>query len=231
MAAVLRRLGLRTGGGNPRTIWRHIEHYGISTSHFNPNWSLRPGRPSKARPLSEILVSGSTYNRGALKQRLYDAGVKERRCELCGQDEVWNGQPMALILDHINGVGNDNRLENLRIVCANCAATLDTHCGRRNRIERLPRRCLRCGAQFRPSTPRSASARVPAAPDTRGLTHRALSDARSSARPTTQLAAETQTLGFLAVGRKYGVSDNAVRTWLRAYEAERESRNERKEGR
>ena len=38
---------------------------------------------------------------------------------------------MALILDHINGIGNDHRLENLRIVCPNCAGTLDTHCGRK----------------------------------------------------------------------------------------------------
>lgn len=47
--------------------------------------------------------------------------------------------------------------------------------------------------------------------------------------PYEQLLAETEALGFLAVGRKYGVSDNAVRKWIRAYEAERESRNEREE--
>jgi transposase-like protein len=34
---------------------------------------------------------------------------------------------------------------------------------------------------------------------------------------------EIEALGYLAVGRKYGVSDNAIRKWRRAYEAERGS--------
>jgi transposase-like protein len=36
------------------------------------------------------------------------------------------------------------------------------------------------------------------------------------------LAAELAASNYSAVGRKYGVSDNAVRKWLRAYERERE---------
>jgi hypothetical protein len=57
---------------------------------------------------------------------------------------------MSLILDHISGVGDDNRLENLQIVCPNCAATLDTHCGRKNAIYEIPRRCVHCDAEFVP---------------------------------------------------------------------------------
>ena len=83
--------------------------------------------------LEDVLSAGSDLQRGKLKQRLYNAGIKQRECELCGQGEEWHGRRMSLILDHINGIADDNRLENLQIVCPNCAATLDTHCGRANR--------------------------------------------------------------------------------------------------
>ena len=39
--------------------------------------------------------------------------------------------------------------------------------------------------------------------------------------PYEQLVAEVAALGFSAVGRKHGVSDNAVRKWIRWYEARR----------
>jgi len=37
------------------------------------------------------------------------------QCYLCGQQPMWNGKQLVLILDHINGINNDNRLENLRL--------------------------------------------------------------------------------------------------------------------
>jgi transposase-like protein len=41
--------------------------------------------------------------------------------------------------------------------------------------------------------------------------------------PYEELVAEIVATSWSAVGRKYGVSDNAVRKWVRAYEAERAS--------
>ena len=63
--------------------------------------------------MKEVLVENSSYPRGNLKQRLFDTGLKTRSCEMCGQGERWRGKRMTLVLDHINGVSNDNRLENL----------------------------------------------------------------------------------------------------------------------
>jgi transposase-like protein len=40
------------------------------------------------------------------------------------------------------------------------------------------------------------------------------------ARPAyEQLVREIEALGYLGVGRRYGVSDNAIRKWRRSYEA------------
>ena len=38
-------------------------------------------------------------------------------------------------LDHINGINDDNRLENLRFLCPNCHSLTDTYCGKSNKSE------------------------------------------------------------------------------------------------
>ncbi len=133
---VLKLLNIRTAGGNYRTLKKYIDKYDLDISHFDPDKirieKLKNITKEKKIEILDILVVNSTYSRKSLKKRLYDEGLKEKKCELCGQDENWLGKKMSLILDHINGVHNDNRIENLRIVCPNCNATLDTHCGKNN---------------------------------------------------------------------------------------------------
>jgi hypothetical protein len=214
LTAALRRLGLRAAGGNYLTLRRAIEHYGVSTDHFDPIWTRRATFAPKATPLDEVLVEHSTYHRGKLKERLYAAGLKQRRCELCGQGELWQGRPMSLIIDHVNGVGEDNRLEHLQIVCPNCAATLDTHCGRKNRILFEDRARLHCGDAFRPryETHRYCSQKC-------GVHNSSGHDPRPAIGkverpPYDQLMAELAESNWSAVARTYGVSDNAVRKWV-----------------
>jgi predicted small metal-binding protein len=217
-AETLRNLGMCHGGGSSAVLKKYVRIWKIPTDHFDPYAALC-GRAKTAQPLSDVLVENSSYSRRTLKERLMREGYKPRYCELCGQGEEWQGRPMTLILDHINGVNNDNRLHNLRIVCPNCAATLETHCGRANRIER-ERECLRCGAAFRP---RNASHRY--CSHACGVRHPGPTEPRPERRkvdrpPYARLKREVGAMGWSAVGRRYGVSDNAVRKWVRWYESE-----------
>lgn len=220
----LRRLGMRPAGGNHAVLRRWVDEvWKIPTEHFDGGEPRIP--VPDPIPLTEVLVRDSTYSRSALKRRLFEEGHKERVCEMCGQDENWRGCTMSLILDHVNGVPDDNRIENLRIVCPNCAATLDTHCGRKNRREPDIRHCRRCNKQFQAKyrdhhyCSHSCGTRWDRAklrgkpkPGTR----------RVSRPPYEQLLAEIEAHGYCWVGRKYGVSDNAVRKWVKFYERERE---------
>lgn len=47
-------------------------------------------------------------------------------CAVCGSPNVWNGLPLAMVLDHIDGDASNNRRENLRLVCPNCDSQLPT---------------------------------------------------------------------------------------------------------
>ncbi len=214
----LRRLGYEPKGHNYRTLKRYTRQWDISTDHFDPNAGRKRAGRAQRIPLADVLVENSRYPRGKLKRRLLEAGLKKPECELCGQGELWHGKRMSLVLDHINGVANDHRLANLQLVCANCAATLDTHCGRNIPRER---ECPSCGRAFVPRTMQhrycsqdcwGAVAAQPYA----GVPH---SERRKVPRPSyEQLKQDLDVMGYCAVGREYGVSDNAIRKWIRWYE-------------
>jgi hypothetical protein len=57
---------------------------------------------------------------------LYKNGNK---CEICGT-EVWNGKPVPLVMDHIDGNSDNHSFNNCRLICRNCDGQLDTYSGR-----------------------------------------------------------------------------------------------------
>ena len=85
-------------------------------------------------PLSVLLMPSTS--RKAVKARLLDAGLLQNVCQTCGLRE-WLGKPIALHIDHINGIRNDHRLENLRMLCPNCHSQTETYAGRNVRRRRL----------------------------------------------------------------------------------------------
>lgn len=101
---------------------------GIKTGR-NPRWDVEFA-------LDKVLVANSTYPRTRLRKRLIEGKIIEYKCSICDSPPIWMGNPMPLILDHINGINNDHRLQNLRFVCSNCDSQLSTYKSRnRKRVD------------------------------------------------------------------------------------------------
>jgi hypothetical protein len=201
---VTKKLGLQPFYGNRQTVKKYINLFEIPTNHFRLTSS--GGKGKKKTELVDILVENSLYlNTTNLKEKLYKEGLKKRCCEICNQDENWLGNKISLILDHINGVNNDNRIENLRIVCPNCNATLPTHGGKN--VKHKDKEISKCGCgnpTFEKNDTCVKCSQI---------------KQRKVERPNYfQLIDEINSLGYRGCGKKYGVSDNTIRKWKKYYE-------------
>ncbi|HEX7299985.1 MAG TPA: LuxR C-terminal-related transcriptional regulator [Solirubrobacteraceae bacterium] len=113
-----------------------MEAFGFSkqTWHSAVNAARVIPRPA-ATPITDLCVAGIARSRGNLKRRLLREGLKDERCEGCGLHR-WQNLPLPLALHHVNGDRDDNRLENLQLLCPNCHALTDNFSGRnRPRLE------------------------------------------------------------------------------------------------
>jgi hypothetical protein len=130
---------------NPGALGRHVPH-----CHSNPNYvkavrSPKAGQKKGCKswnkgqktgrlpvwdekfPLEKVMTKNSTYSRTHLRKRIIDNNLIPYRCAICAIGPEWQGKPMPLILDHINGVNDDHRISNLRFVCSNCDCQLPTY--------------------------------------------------------------------------------------------------------
>lgn len=78
----------------------------------------------------DILKENCKHQRTVLRRYVIKNNLIPYKCAICGCIE-WQGKTLSLELDHINGINNDNRLENLRFLCPNCHSQTSTY-GSRN---------------------------------------------------------------------------------------------------
>lgn len=129
---VLRVLGLRTAGGNHRTMKVHAERLGVDLRHFSSARRLRglaEHRDRKRITPDGAFAMGSPVSRSVLR-RLARLHVSPYACARCANAGVWRGRRLVLQLDHANSDPGDHRLANLRWLCPNCHSQTPTFAGR-----------------------------------------------------------------------------------------------------
>lgn len=213
--AVIAKLGLVPAGGNYKQLKKYIEEYNLDISHFTGQGHLKNKTHNwaKVRPLSEILATGVYYSSHKLKERLVKGGYKKYQCDICGISQ-WNASKISLHLDHINGINTDNRLENLRILCPNCHSQTDTYCRQKQNAHKVDKIGMQKNKHINI---------VCSCGKEKTYKAKCCLDCSKKRRSkiiwpsVSELETMIQTNSHLAVGRMLGVSDNAVRKYLRKH--------------
>lgn len=120
------------------------------------------------------------------------------KCVECGITDTYNNKPITLQLDHINGIRTDNTIENLRWLCPNCHTQTDTYGSKRLR-------------GIYSSNKKTKNTTSVGRNGDRIITRKVI---RPSAAELNKLIEQ---YNWSAIGRMFGVSDNAVRKWAKRY--------------
>lgn len=211
------------------TLNKHLKSLGIE---YKGN-KYRKGIPHTESRTSvySYLENNKSVSASLLRNKLIESGLKEERCERCKRTE-WEGEKIPLELHHINMNHYDNRIENLQILCSNCHSLAHGYSNNKNKpksevnkklyekvilegllsnIEEdnnnvVKRFCKKCGKELTKNQKVFCS---------QECSHSFLSK-----KPQKEELIYNYNLlkgNKTKLGNLYGVSDNAVKKWLKSY--------------
>lgn len=198
-AELCKKLGYKSDSTKTRNvIKKRLEDFKISVSHFQIKENV-------IRNEEDIFIEKSSACQSTLRRWFLKGEYVEYKCSICGQKPIWQDKELTLILDHINGVNNDDRLENLRWVCPNCNQQLDTTGSRNPQRKIIAKKyyCQDCGVEITKNSKRCISCFK-----------------KSQVKPISELPLTREELKkliytktFSEIGREFNVTDNAIRKW------------------
>lgn len=234
-ADVLSKMGQSTNSGSNRLLISHyIKEHNLDINHFQGS--------SKLRTPKDIFIENSTATQATLRRHYKKGNYSEYKCAICGLEPFWNGKELTMTLDHINGVNNDHRLENLRWICPNCDRQLPTFGTRRKKMhfyckscgKELPEKrktglCQTCFQNKNPQKRTNLKNCIDCGQLIDGRSIRCPICERKHRKQTAILSRidsgitrdflknEIRTKPFLQIAKEQGVTDNTIRKWCKRY--------------
>lgn len=205
---LLRKIKLDTNGsGNYRTLKNKIIELGIDYPEYN---FFGSGGYKKRKNDDEVFIENSTLPRQKLKGRIIKNNIIEYKCSICSNEGNWMNKKLSLHLDHINGINNDNRIENLRFLCPNCHSQTEAYSGKKNKKiyndtfeNKNENECIICGKKIGKYSKMCVKCNH--------ISQKKVKDIPSKEI----LLNEVNELGYRGTGRIYNVSDTTIRKWIK----------------
>lgn len=197
------------------------------------NIIYKGNRGEKNFKISTIRLSALEYLKTenvkshVLRIKLIEDGIKEEKCENCNL-YTWLGKKIPLELHHEDGNRFNNELVNLQILCCNCHANTENYGSKNkikvnnnkkrirkyNKIQKIEKNknfvCIVCNKKVSGENKKCKSCA------SKRIEKRKIKD-----RPIyEELINDLKNTNYSAIGRKYGVSDNTIRKWIKSYELE-----------
>ena len=128
ISEVLFKLGYTTVGNSwgYSQVKQRMQDLNLSGKDFRGKSTIADCNEKKEIDASKLLCENSKHARNILRSYILRNKLLPYTCAICGITE-WQGKTLSLELDHINGINNDNRIENLRFLCPNCHSQTTTY--------------------------------------------------------------------------------------------------------